>query len=289
MINQLQIGALELCLTLDHSDPLHSLVNVVELSAQLECIGYSRFWISEHHHTQFAQTSPIVLLPMIGACTSQIKIGIGGLLLSLYSPLRIANDCCLLATLFPGRVEIGLGRGKPPADRIAHMIENDDGSTYQAKVRSLLTFLDGTSQVRPIPACTRPPDIWLLGSQVVSRQLSEEVGLPYMHALFLQQSDGLFGGSIEGCGLAVSGVCADTNIAALRAIYSNHQIKVIPTVYGGRAEVSNTVRELIIQYRPSSIMFMDLSMSYPEKLNSYRIFQEVCSEVDSALDFRSPR
>jgi luciferase family oxidoreductase group 1 len=159
--------------------------------AQLcETLGYHRLWVSEHHDTTLlAGSSPEVLLAAMGAATHTIRLGSGGIMLPHYSPYKVAENFSLLANLYPGRVDLGVGRA-PGADMITAAALAPDGrprfDRFPEQVEQLGHYLwaDNTKpRVSPAP----PPDlpIWMLGSSSDSAWLAAAQGLPYNLALFI--------------------------------------------------------------------------------------------------------
>jgi luciferase family oxidoreductase group 1 len=153
-------------------------------------LGYHRFWVSEHHSTAaYAGCAPEVLLSAIGAQTRQIRLGTGGIMLPHYSSYKVAEIGLLLATLFPGRVDLGVGRA-PGAD-MRTAVELAQGGNPRFHLFPKLTeeLVDKLADERYRPKLSpRPainPDVWMLGSSHDSAELAGRMGLPYNFALFI--------------------------------------------------------------------------------------------------------
>ncbi|MGH1372932.1 MAG: MsnO8 family LLM class oxidoreductase [Cellvibrionaceae bacterium] len=167
-----------------------ALQETLELARLAEALGYHRFWVSEHHSTDaLAGTSPEVLLAAIGQATEHIRIGSGGIMLPHYSPFKVAELASTLATLFPDRVDIGLGRA-PGTDMISARALSIDGKPrfeqfpqQVADLKDMLFDPQYRPQVNPKPPTT--PDLWMLGSSPDSAILAGQQGLPYNFALFI--------------------------------------------------------------------------------------------------------
>src|SRR6201991_1866119 len=183
------------------STPAQALKNSVELARLVDGLGYSRFWMSEHHAMDtLACTAPEVMLARIGAETKRIRIGSGGIMLPHYTALKVAEVFRTLYGLYPGRVDLGIGRapGGGPMESLALRrsrktpMEDD----FPDQVSELLAFLeDGFPQghpfarVKAMPAPPpgpeyRGPEVWMLGSSMWSSAAAVEFGLPYSFAHF---------------------------------------------------------------------------------------------------------
>ncbi len=178
-----------------------ALQNTVELAQKAEEWGYKRFWVSEHHDSPtLAGSSPEVLLSYIAAKTSRIRIGSGGVMLSHYSPYKVAENFRVLSGLAPERVDLGIGRapGGMPRSTIALNGSRDRGvDKYPEKVTELLQYLhDDLPEAHPLygikatPVVKAAPELWLLGSSETSAALAAKKGLPYNFALFINGEGG---------------------------------------------------------------------------------------------------
>ena len=215
----------------------------VELAVASEALGYRRYWVAEHHNTpSLASASPEVVVAAVAARTTSIRVGSGGVLLSHYSPLKVAETFRLLDALAPGRVDLGVGRtpGTDPVTEAA--LQYRPGALgdehFAQKVVDLVGFLDGTldpghpySSVRAVPTGLPGdgPDVWVLGSSSTGAAAAAYLGLPFAFAHFITDR---FGPQIlqsyrkgftpsarlsqPRALVAVSVVCADTDAEAAR-------------------------------------------------------------------------
>jgi luciferase family oxidoreductase group 1 len=179
-------------------DALHE---TIELARVAEALGYERIWVAEHHNmTTIASTSPEILIGQIGAATSRIRIGSGGVMLPHYSAFKVAENFRMLETLFPGRVDLGLGRApggdQKTAAALAYPSSPIDVRAYPEQVEDLIGFLGDNlppehpfSTLRPGPKTTGIPEVWLLGSGIDSAQLAAQRGLPFSFAHFFGQAE----------------------------------------------------------------------------------------------------
>ena len=173
-----------------------ALQETIELAVQAESFGYHRYWLAEHHNLpNFAGTSPEILIGQIATRTSEIRVGTGGVMLSHYSSLKVAENFRMLESLFPGRIDLGIGRA-PGSDQLtaaslAYPGRPRDIRHFPQQVVDLLGYLSDTlapdhafSGVRAGPGSSTVPQVWLLGSRFESAFLAAQLGLPYAYAHF---------------------------------------------------------------------------------------------------------
>lgn len=178
--------------------PSAALRDTIRLAQAAERLGYARYWVAEHHNTgSFAGTSPEILIGQIAANTSRIRVGSGGVMLSHYSALKVAEQFSVLNSLFPGRIDLGIGRA-PGSDQLtaaalAYPRRQMEISHFPQQVADVLGYLHGTMgaehpfarvKLQPGHAEESAPDVWLLGSSDYSAQLAAALGLPFAFADF---------------------------------------------------------------------------------------------------------
>jgi luciferase family oxidoreductase group 1 len=174
-----------------------ALRNSIDLAQHAESLGYNRYWIAEHHATpMLASPSPEALIGPIGALTSRIRIGSGGVMLPHYSPLKVAETFSMLAGLFPGRLDLGIGRA-PGTDQLAMFALQRDRrqpapDDFPEQLLELRGYLEGSlavdhpfRHVAQLPGKPEIPELWLLGSSPQSAIWAGEMGLPYVFADFI--------------------------------------------------------------------------------------------------------
>lgn len=216
------------------------LQETIELARLCDRLGYLRFWVSEHHASDaLAGCSPEVLLARLGNETQNIRIGSGGVMLPHYSPYKVAENFKLLQTLYPNRVDLGVGRapGTDPFTARALRYGSQLGPEYfpnmVADLSALLLDTDpptqGMEQARAFPKVSVPPALWMLGSSEDSAYLAGLAGLPYSFAYFINpaiQHD-IFSiyrrhfkpsafAAKPYTSLGIFALCADTEAEALR-------------------------------------------------------------------------
>ena len=174
----------------------------LELARITERLGYSRYWLAEHHSTNsVAGSSPAVLIPAVAAATSRIRVGAGGVMLTHYSPLQVAENFRMLETLFPGRVDLGIGRAPGGDPRTALALQYGRGrieiDAFPQQVEDLAAWLtDGFEdghpwrRVRAMPRGGGVPEMWLLGSGGSSAFYAAQVGCGFSFAQFISGVDG---------------------------------------------------------------------------------------------------
>jgi luciferase family oxidoreductase group 1 len=173
-----------------------ALRETIELAQIAERLGYHRYWVAEHHGSaSFAGSSPEVLISTIAARTSRIRVGSGGVMLMHYSPLKVAENFRLLETLYPGRIDLGVGRapGSDGITAVALAYGSKIGIEYfPAKLADLRAFVSGAppytealNPVRVTPAPATTPEIWMLASSEDGARLAAHFGLPMSFAHFI--------------------------------------------------------------------------------------------------------
>lgn len=171
--------------------------NTIDLATRAESFGYQRYWVAEHHNsTGYAGTAPEILIGAIAAATSTIRVGSGGVMLSHYSPLKVAEVFHMLSALHPGRIDLGLGRapggGSEAADALARGTSGFTSDGYAEQLEELRAFLAGAvGAVHASPLDTTTPPVWLLASSTASATLAGQAGLPLAWAHFISSNDGV--------------------------------------------------------------------------------------------------
>ena len=165
------------------------------LAKRVEELGYHRYWLAEHHAiAALADPCPEVLLARLGAETKRLRIGTGGVLLPYYSAFRTAETFRMLEALYPGRIDLGIGRapgGDPSTAQAVGGGRFPDASNFPQQVWELAALLDGEHRpVRLQPEVPTIPQVWLLGSSDYSGALAAELGLPFAFAHFINPRGG---------------------------------------------------------------------------------------------------
>ncbi len=227
--------------------PADALRNTIELAQLAERLGYERYWIAEHHAIEaLASPAPEIMIARLGAETSCIRIGSGGVMLPHYSPMKVAEVFRVLHALYPERVDLGVGRapGGTPLESYAlwrSRGEPPQSDDFGQQLLELLAFLNRSfpashpfSRIKLSPEMPGGPEVWLLGSSTWSASAAAQLGLPYAFAHFIDPTptrraiehyrshfkprNG--GPSQPRTILAVGALCADTQEEAERLISS---------------------------------------------------------------------
>jgi luciferase family oxidoreductase group 1 len=181
--------------------PADSFAETVRLAQAAERLGYRRYWLAEHHGSEdFAGSAPEIMITRVAAATSTIRVGSGGVMLSHYSPFKVAETFRVLETMYPGRIDLGIGRA-PGADHITSVAlayGSPIGVEYfPTKIADLTAFLTGgkpaTEALAPVhvnPRADTVPEIWLLGSSDESARYAAHFGLSFSFAQFISPLGG---------------------------------------------------------------------------------------------------
>ena len=188
-IEHTRFSTLDLAPIRDDGDAGLALRNSLALAQHVEKLGFERFWVAEHHNMDgIASAATSVLIGYLAAGTSRIRLGAGGVMLPNHAPLVIAEQFGTLDALYPGRIELGLGRA-PGADQFtAHALRRDrmgSADDFPADVEELQRLLgprQPNQRVIAMPGVGSNVPIWLLGSSLFSAQLAAAKGLPYAFA-----------------------------------------------------------------------------------------------------------
>lgn len=249
MSSPLRLSILDQSPISEGSTGAQALRNTIELARLADALGYHRYWVAEHHGgPMLAGPSPEALIGPIASATSRVRVGSGGVMLPHYSPFKVAETFSLLSGLFPGRIDLGLGRaaGTDPLTTFAlqrdrrHAGQDD----FPQQLAELIGYLENTLPVdhpfarlaRTLPGRPQLPETWLLGSSPQSAIWAAELGLPYAFADFIN-SDGAAiaadyrarfeaardagSGSVARVAVAAWAICADTEEEAQRLASSS--------------------------------------------------------------------
>jgi luciferase family oxidoreductase group 1 len=184
------LSILDLAPIVEGGDAATALRNSLELAQHAERWGYQRYWVAEHHNMDgVASSATAVLIAHIAGGTRTIRVGSGGIMLPNHAPLVIAEQFGTLATLFPERIDLGLGRA-PGTDQLTaralrrHLNSNEEDD-FPRDVVELIGYLDAPQPgmpVRAIPGVGTRVPVWILGSSLYGAQLAAYLGLPYAFA-----------------------------------------------------------------------------------------------------------
>ena len=183
-----KLSFLDLVPVTDTGTISQSLANAADLAKHAEALGYERYWVAEHHGMAgIASAATSVVLAHIGQATSSIRIGAGGIMLPNHAPMVIAEQFGTLEALFPGRVDLGLGRAPGSDGVVARALRRNlasDERQFPQDVVELQAFLAGDERlgIRAVPGEGTKVPLWILGSSLFGAQLAAMLGLPYAFA-----------------------------------------------------------------------------------------------------------
>lgn len=186
-LNDIRYSVLDLSPIIEGGSAAKSLQNTLDLAQHAEKWGYHRYWLAEHHNMPgIASSATAVVIGHVAAGTSAIRVGSGGIMLPNHAPLVIAEQFGTLELLFPGRIDLGLGRA-PGTDQLTAQAlrrERRDGQEFPEQLKELRSYFnpEENMRVRAIPGEGLNIPIWLLGSSGYSAQLAGQLGLPFAFA-----------------------------------------------------------------------------------------------------------
>jgi luciferase family oxidoreductase group 1 len=182
-------SVLDLSPIVEGSDAAQSLRNTLDLAQHAERWGFQRYWLAEHHGMAgIASAATAVVMAHVAGGTSRIRVGAGGIMLPNHSPLVIAEQFGTLESLFPGRIDLGLGRAPGSDQTTARALRRDlnaDPNEFPQDVVELMHYFDPVSEgqrVRAVPGAGLKVPLWILGSSLFGAQLAAQLGLPFAFA-----------------------------------------------------------------------------------------------------------
>ena len=228
-----------------------AVAETLELAVLCDRLGYHRYWLAEHHNTpSLAGSSPEILVARIAGLTNRLRVGSGGIMLTHYSPLKVAESFRMLEALYPGRIDLGIGRAPGADRRTAEALSAGPGALgiehYPYQLGNLLKYIANaddaqTNGVQAQPVGSATPQLWMLGSSDASAAFAAHFGLPFSYAHFINADGGervmsayrtSFNPSphaaVPSGSVGVFAICADTDEearfeAASRDLYSLKQ------------------------------------------------------------------
>lgn len=196
----MKLSVLDLVPVLSGAGPVHALEQAALLARTAEDLGYNRYWAAEHHDMKgLACSAPEVLLAHIGARTQRIRLGSGALLLPHYKPIKVAETFHMLAALYPGRMDLGIGRAPGGSAHVSIALSGN----FLENVRVLPETMQALSQlladnyhlegqpVKARPTPPLPPEVWMLGTNRKSASYAAEFGTGYVFGQFMSDQDGM--------------------------------------------------------------------------------------------------
>jgi luciferase family oxidoreductase group 1 len=269
------VSVLDLSFVTSGSTPAQALRNTLDLARHADRLGYTRYWVAEHHNLpSVASGSPEIMIGQIAAVTERIRVGAGGVMLPNHAPLMVAERFKLLEALFPGRIDLGLGRapGTDPVTSYAlrRFQEERGRDDFQERLHELLMLEnrripDGHPfhKIEIMPSGVPLPPIWLLGSSDYSAHLSAQLGMGFAFAHHFASHDAADAMLSYRRGFApsewrsephailtVAVICADTDEEAER-LASSAELNVLRRMRGEYAALPSPEEAMAYPYSAS--------------------------------------
>ena len=183
----MRLSVLDLSPIVEGGSPGEALANTLDLARHVEGLGFHRFWVAEHHNMQgIASAATAVVIGHVAQGTSTIRVGSGGIMLPNHAPLVIAEQFGTLDALFPGRIDLGLGRAPGTDQMTAYALRRNLDGDVNAFPRDVVElreyFSDTEGRVQAVPGKGQGVPIWILGSSLYGAQLAALLGMPYAFA-----------------------------------------------------------------------------------------------------------
>jgi luciferase family oxidoreductase group 1 len=181
-------SVLDLCPVPEGATPAEALRRSVDLAQHAEAWGYRRFWLAEHHNMAgIASAATALVIGLVAGATKSIRVGAGGIMLTNHAPLVIAEQFGTLEALYPGRIDLGLGRAPGATDRTALALRRRPEAVNEfpqdvLELQALLAPLQPGQLVQAVPGAGTEVPLWLLGSSLYGAEVAAAFGLPYAFA-----------------------------------------------------------------------------------------------------------
>lgn len=310
-MTKLSLSVLDLVPKLEEVSYETALKEAAVLAQSAEAWGYNRYWAAEHHDLEnLSCASPEVLLAHIGAKTSRIRLGTGALLLPHYNPLKVAESFRLLAALYPGRIDLGIGRAPGGSAHASMALSGNflqNVADMPKKMRALIKLLedryvyeDERVQARPFPEIQ--PDVWMLGTNSKSAGFAAEYGTGYVFGQFMSERDGAevlqtYRESFHPSSLqdrpramvAIGVICAETETEAQQLLRSaklpgpersGQEVQAAEPqrrlVHGTPEQLKTELLELADHCGSSEFLVFTPVQDYGKRLESYRLLADAC-------------
>jgi len=263
------LSILDLAFVAEGATPADALHNTRDLAQHAERWGYTRFWLAEHHNmVGIASAATSVVIGYVAGATKTIRVGAGGIMLPNHSPLVVAEQFGTLETLYPGRIDLGLGRA-PGTDQLTlRALRRDYASaeSFPADVVELQGYLGGAEPdqaVQAVPGAGLKVPIWILGSSLYGAQLAAALGLPYAFASHfapdeLMRALAIYRESFRPSAqlaapyamVGVNAIVADTDAAA-RRLFTSPQQTFANLLRGVRGQLKPPIDDIETYWTPA--------------------------------------
>ncbi|HEX8897279.1 MAG TPA: LLM class flavin-dependent oxidoreductase [Chthoniobacterales bacterium] len=296
-----RLSVLDLSPIIEGGDAPLAFRNTVDLAQHAEQWGYHRFWLAEHHNLPgIASAATSVVIGHVAGKTKTIRIGAGGIMLPNHAPLLIAEQFGTLVSLFPGRIDLGLGRAPGSDQRTARAVRRNlgsNGDTFPQAVLELQSYFAGAdTRVQAIPGAGLNVPLYLLGSSDFSARLAAELGLPFAFAshfapdylevaLHLYRRDFQPSAQLDKPYVIIgAGVFAAETDAEARRLFTSAQLQFLSMVRGRPAKLPAPVDSIDDHCTPAERAAIDQRTRYaavgsPETVRQR--FEELLAETQA--------
>jgi luciferase family oxidoreductase group 1 len=259
---------LDLAFVTQDSTPADALRHTLDLAQHAERWGYRRFWVAEHHNMiGIASAATSVVIGHVAGGTKTIRVGAGGIMLPNHAPLVIAEQFGTLETLYPGRIDLGLGRAPGTDGRTLRSLRRDALSAEQfpqdvLELQALFAPVQPGQAVQAVPGAGLNVPIWILGSSVFGAQLAAAMGLPYAYAAHfsphsLRQALDLYRKGFKPSAqldrpyamIGLNAIAADTDAAA-RRLFTSSQQAFTDMIRGMRGKLQPPIEDIDTYWLP---------------------------------------
>lgn len=263
------------------SSPQQALLHTVDLAQLADRLGYTRYWLAEHHNTSgIASSVPEVMIEHVAQATTRIRVGSGGIMLPNHAPLKVAETFRLLEALHPGRIDLGLGRA-PGTDQLTAFAlrrskEAMRVNDFPEQLGELMAFLADEfpsdhpfRHIHAVPEGVKSPDLWLLGSSDFSARIAAELGLSFAFAHHIAPTEAVRAMRLYREGfqpsaalrepraiLALSVICASTDEEA-EALASSVRLRFLRMEQGDRGPIPSVEEARAYPYTESDLRRLD--------------------------------
>jgi luciferase family oxidoreductase group 1 len=262
------LSVLDLAPVVRGATPAEALRNTLDLAQHCERWGYRRYWVAEHHNmTGIASAATAVVIGYIAAGTTTLRVGSGGIMLPNHSPIVIAEQFGTLESLYPGRIDLGLGRAPGTDQRTLRALRRDPMAAEYfpqdvLELQALLGPLQENQVVQAVPGTNTNVPLWILGSSLFGAQLAAMLGLPYGFASHFAPDDlmtalKVYRDKFEASRqldkpyamVGINVVCADTDDDA-RRLFTSHQQRTTNMLRGTRGQLPPPIEDIDAYWSP---------------------------------------
>lgn len=266
-VGEIKLSLLDLLPTFGESDGV-ALTSVIAQAQLAEQLGFERYWLTEHHDW-CGNSSPEILLPLIAATTRRIKVGMAGVLMHFHRSYKVARTFEVLDNLFSGRIDLGICRGRVPAEVVPELRDPASGAPtveeFASQAGSLFKHL---AQSTNRPGSAVQP--WLLGFGSATIQLATQLKISYCHslthagavhdpAILAAYHDGTRADDAPHSAILVGGICAASAKEADDLLSQHKNTFLIPNVVGTPNSCADQIHTIAHQYQVKRIIWLDLS------------------------------